>query len=157
MITQIDIDLVLISRCSFALLWGILWAVFIQYNKLGQFIGEERTWIAVVVGVGVDLLIGIAALWWQLWLVIAFSSVGIIIRSLLNEKREANPAVNRYKVKWAMEAGVDNCGAIICLLEKALGTDSESKRVRFISEALSAAHKASREITFARYGEPEKK
>lgn len=106
---------------------------------------------------GVDLLIGITALWWQLWLVIAFSSVGIIIRSLLNEKRQSDPAVNRYKVKWAMEAVVDDCGAIIGLLEKALGVDSESKRVRLISEALSAAHKASREITFARYGEPEKK
>lgn len=120
---QIDLDLGLFCRCFIALLWGILWAVFIQYNKLGQFIGEQRTWIAVVIGVGVDLLIGIAALWWHLWLIIAFSSVGIIIRSLLNEKREADPAVNRYKVKWAMESVVDDCGGIIGLLEKALGSE----------------------------------
>jgi len=157
MLTQITVDFALIARCSAALLWGILLACFLQYHSLGQFLARERTWLTVVIGVGVDLLIGIGAAWWHIWLIIAVSSLGIIVRSLSNEHADPEPALNRYKVKWALEQALDGCGSIITVLEKALSTDGDARRVRLISEALSAAHKASREITFARYGEPERK
>jgi hypothetical protein len=141
--TQIPVDLVLIARCFGALLWGILLAVFLQYNKFGRFLAVERTWLTVVAGVGVDLLIGIGAAWWGLWLIVVFSSLGIIARSLLNEHQETEPALNRYKTKWQME--------------KALDATDDATRVQHISRALTAAHQASREITAARYGTPEKK
>jgi len=153
--TQITVDFLLISRCLGAVLWGGLVAALLQFTKLGQFIASERTWIAVIIGVGGDLLIGIGAEWWVMWMIVAFSSLGIIVRSLVNE-HDTEPALNRYKTKWAMEKCVDHCGEVIGALDKALTADGEAKRVRWISTALGAAHQASREITYARYGEPEK-
>jgi len=61
MVTQITLDFGLITRCLGALCWGILLAVFLQFSRMGRFLAVERTWITVVVGVGVDLLIGIGA------------------------------------------------------------------------------------------------
>ena len=132
-------------------------AVFLQFSRMGRFLAGERTWLAVAAGVGVDLLIGIGATWWALWLIFAFSSVGIITRSLINEHREPEPALNRYRVKWQMEDTIDRCGDVIGALEKALAAQDDGTRVQHISQALTAAHRASREITAARYGEPEKK
>lgn len=157
MVTQILVDWELIGRCFAALSWGILLAVFLQCSRMGRFLAAERTWIAVVVGVGVDLLIGIGASWWQMWLIVTFSSVGIIARSLINERQETEPALNRYRVKWQMEDTIDRCGDVICALEKALAAQDDGARVQHISQALTAAHQASRGITAARYGEPEKK
>jgi hypothetical protein len=113
--------------------------------------------VTVVAGVGVDLLLGIGAPWWTLWLIVACSSVGIIARSLLNEHAETEPALNRYKTKWQMEDTIDRCGDVIGALEQALAAHDEATRVQHISQALTAAHQASRDITAARYGEPEKK
>lgn len=157
MVTQITLDFGLITRCLGALCWGILLAVFLQFSRMGRFLAVERTWITVVVGVGVDLLIGIGATWWVLWLIVVFSSVGIIARSLINEHQETEPALNRYRVKWQMEDTIDRCGDVIGALEKALAAQEDGARVQHISQALTAAHQASRGITAARYGEPEKK
>jgi len=157
MVTQISVDLMLIGRCFTALFWGILLAVFLQFNRMGRFLAAERTWLAVVAGVGVDLLIGTGATWWHLWLIFAFSSVGIIARSLINEHQETEPALNRYRVKWQMEDTVDRCGDVIGALEQALAAQYDGTRVQYISQALTAAHQASRGITAARYGEPERK
>jgi len=157
MVTQITLDFGLITRCLGALCWGILLAVFLQFSRMGRFLAVERTWITVVVGVGVDLLIGIGAAWWQMWLIVACSSVGIIARSLINEHQETEPALNRYRVKWQMEDTIDRCGDVIGALEKALAAQDDGARVQHISQALTAAHQASRGITAARYGEPEKK
>jgi len=154
---QIDIDLILFCRCFAALIWGILLAVYLQFNRLGVFLAKERTWLAVVVGVGVDLLLGINATWWAIWLIVAFSSIGIVVRSIVNEHQEGEPALNRYKTKWAMEEGIDACGDTITALQKALEETSGAEQVRQISLALAAAHRANRNITSARYGEIEKK
>ncbi|MBN2005013.1 MAG: hypothetical protein JXA21_16760 [Anaerolineae bacterium] len=157
MVTQISVDLMLIGRCFTALCWGILLAVFLQFSRMGRFLAAERTWLSVVAGVGIDLLIGIGATWWQMWLIVVFSSLGIIARSLLNEHSETEPALNRYKTKWQMEDTIDRCGDVIGALEKALAATDDGARVQHISQALTAAHQASREITAARYGMPEKK
>lgn len=75
-----------------ALVWGVLWALFLQMTTLGRFLVQQRTWITVVVGVGVDL--GIAAIcipfsyWWRVAAIVALSSLGIISCSLYNEWRE---------------------------------------------------------------------
>jgi len=72
-----------------ALIWGVLWAAFLQYFKFGRYLATRRTWITVVIGVGVDLLILLLVLPFQAWLnlslVIALSSIGIIFRSVYNE------------------------------------------------------------------------
>lgn len=153
--TQITLDFLLISRCLGGVLWGGLVAAFLQFTRMGKFIASERTWIAVIIGVGGDLVLGIGADWWVIWMIVAFSSLGVIVRSLVNE-HDSEPALNRYKTKWAMEKCVDHCGDVIGALDKALAADDEAKRVRWISTALGAAHQASREVTYARYGEPEK-
>lgn len=157
MMTQITLDFGLIARCLGALCWGILLAMFLQFNRVGRFLAEERTWLTVVAGVGVDLLIGIGAAWWQMWLIVVCSSVGIITWTLLNEHQETEPALNRYKTKWQMEDTIDRCGDVIGALEKALAAHDDGARVQHISQALTAAHQASRVITAARYGEPERK
>lgn len=75
-----------------ALFWGVVWAVFLQVHAWGQWLAARRTWLAVVVGVGVDLVILLLVLDWHRWAmvvgVVAASSVGIIGRSLVNERRE---------------------------------------------------------------------
>lgn len=76
----------------FALVWGCLWALFLQWHPWGQWLAVKRTWLTVVIGVGVDLAILLLILDWQTWLtvaaVIAASSLGIIVRSLYNEHHD---------------------------------------------------------------------
>jgi len=38
-----------------ALVWGGIWAAFLQWTRPGWFLANKRTWLTVVVGVGVDL------------------------------------------------------------------------------------------------------
>jgi hypothetical protein len=75
-----------------ALVWGAFWAVFLQCTDAGRFLALRRAWLAVVIGVGVDVLILLALLPLELWMqvcaVLAASSVGVIVRSLRNEWRE---------------------------------------------------------------------
>lgn len=75
-----------------AFIWGALWAAALQYTSWGRYLANRRTWVTVVVGVGVDLLIGLTIVELQDWLrfaaVIAASSIGIIVRSLYNERSE---------------------------------------------------------------------
>jgi len=80
------------TAICFALVWGGLWALFLQWNPWGQWLAVKRTWLAVVIGVGVDLAILLLVLEWPAWAnvaaVIAASSVGVIVRSLYNEHHE---------------------------------------------------------------------
>mgnify|MGYP000334554768 CR=1 FL=1 len=77
-----------------ALIWGTLWAVYLQYTQYGHYLAVRRTWVTVVIGVGVDLLIALLILPLDCWLnictIIATSSLGIIIRSLYNERQDEN-------------------------------------------------------------------
>ncbi|MBN2390731.1 MAG: hypothetical protein JXR84_08410 [Anaerolineae bacterium] len=75
-----------------ALFWGVLWAGFLQFNPAGRYLALRRTWLTVVIGVGVDLLILATVIPLEAWLptctVIAASSLGIIARSLYNEHQD---------------------------------------------------------------------
>jgi len=86
---------------SLALFWGALWASFLQCSAWGRYLALRRTWLTVVVGVGVDLLILATVLPLEAWLlmcaVIAASSVGIITRSLYNEHQDEK-AVEEFHV-----------------------------------------------------------
>lgn len=81
-----------VSALFLACIWGIAWAIALQFTKWGRWLALRRTWFSVVVGVGVDLLIVAAFLPFEEWLrlvaVIVLSSIGLIFRSLLNEHRE---------------------------------------------------------------------
>lgn len=72
-----------------ALIWGAIWALFLQLHPWGQWLAIKRTWLTVVIGVGVDLALLLLVLdirsWSTVVAVIAASSVGIIGRSLYNE------------------------------------------------------------------------
>lgn len=72
-----------------ALFWGMLWAAFLQWNEYGRYLALRRTWVTVVIGVGVDLLIALMVVRLEVWLVVCAiviaSSLGIITRSLYNE------------------------------------------------------------------------
>lgn len=75
-----------------ALFWGFVLAGFLQFVPIGRFLAKRRTWITVVVGIGLDLVLGYLMLPWEAWLamveIVALSSVGIIVRSLYNEWAE---------------------------------------------------------------------
>ena len=72
-----------------ALIWGAIWALFLQLHPWGQWLAIKRTWLTVVVGIGVDMALLLLVLdihtWTAVATVIAASSVGIIVRSLYNE------------------------------------------------------------------------
>jgi len=146
---QITLDFLLIGRCLAALLWGVIWAFTLQYVRLAQFLAEERTWLTVVIGIGIDMLIGYGADWWTLMIILGLSSIGVIFRSLWNE-HTYEPDTHSYKFKWALEDVIDRSGDTITLLQQAL----EQQSVVPVSKALSHVHQMQRTITVARYGDP---
>lgn len=72
--------------------WGVGWAVVLQFTAIGQWMVRKRTWITVVIGMGVNM--GLAKLiipwewWWPMMAIVSFSAVGIVARSLMNEWAE---------------------------------------------------------------------
>jgi len=84
-----------------ALAWGVVWALALQYTRLGRFLARRRTWLTVVVGVGVDLLIALLLLelgdWLLLVALVIASSIGVIWRSLHNEGQEEQELIDAYK------------------------------------------------------------
>ena len=73
-------------------IWGGILAGFLQFTPLGHFLYRKRTWLTVVMGVGVDLLIAWPVVerqsWWIFVGIIALSGVLIFARSLANEMGE---------------------------------------------------------------------
>ena len=71
--------------------WGLVWALALQTFP-GRFLAARFTWLTVVVGIGVDLLIALLVVPLDYWLplasIVGASSVSIIGRSLFNEFRD---------------------------------------------------------------------
>jgi hypothetical protein len=84
--------MILLLCLILALIWGGIWGVVLQHTRWGRFIAARHAWLAVVIGLGVDLLILLVILPVTVWLpvcaVVATSAIGIIGRSLANEWRE---------------------------------------------------------------------
>lgn len=150
---QFHIDLVLIVRGLVGLLWGGVWAAYIQYNRMGTFLARERTWITVVIGVGVDLLVALGGGWVDCAVVIVASSAGIIFRSLMNESHAPEPALNAYRTKWAMDDTIGALEDVVGLLGQALEDESLAGAQARVSESLAMLHRARRWMDAARYGE----
>lgn len=149
---QITVDSLVIGRLLGGLCWGIGFAVFLQFAKLGKFLTSERTWLAVVIGIGVDLVIAIGADWATVTGVIVASAVGIITRSLVNESRH-EPDFNAYKAKWGLEEAIDLLGAAIGLLDDALQLEALGAIHAHVSKAVGAAHAAQHKLDVVRYGD----
>lgn len=77
---------------SLAFVWGVLWALFLQFTSLGRFLAAKRAWLTVTVGVGVDAAILLLCLPLSTVLtvvaVVAASAIGIVARSLINELQD---------------------------------------------------------------------
>lgn len=80
-----------------ALIWGGLWAAFLQFTAFGRYLSLRRTWITVVVGLGVDLLLLLLVIplhtWFVVCGVVTASAIGIVIRSVYNEVRDERAAL----------------------------------------------------------------
>jgi len=75
-----------------AFIWGAIWSGFLQWTRFGQFLAQKRTWLTVVIGIGVDLLLILPLIprrfLGKVFTVIAVSALPIIFRSLVNELGE---------------------------------------------------------------------
>jgi len=82
-----------------ALIWGGSWALCLQRTSLGRYLAAQRAWLAVIIGVGGDLLLLRLLLpraaWLRVCAVIGASSAGIIARSILNEHRLHQELIER--------------------------------------------------------------
>lgn len=151
-VTQISIDLALILRVSLAFSWGVGWATFIQFNRLGQFLAERRTWTTVVAGIGVDMLIAYPGDWWTVALVIVSSSVGIIFRSLWNEANSDKPNPSSYKLLHHLEDIAALSDAVIERLNRLLRANLTGPQAAEVSETLTTAHQIHDHVIDARRG-----
>jgi hypothetical protein len=149
-VVQFVIDPLLIGRGLVALFWGFAYAVWLQHTRRGQVLAEERTWITVVIGVGVDLALAYGGDWWTVVLVIAASAVGIIGRSLANETKEPYP--KGYKMLWSIKDAHAALNDLIVLLEAAV-EEATGVLASDLSHALRLTHIASRKVELARKGE----
>jgi hypothetical protein len=72
-------------------IWGLILALALQ-TYIGKFMAARFTWLTVVIGVGVDLLIALLIVPLEYWLplvaLVGASSVAIIGRSIYNELRD---------------------------------------------------------------------
>jgi len=136
------IDSTTILRVFIAVLWGTIWALLLQHTRQGQFLAEQRTWLTVVIGIGVDMMIAYAADWWTVSLVLFASSVPVIARSLLNESRETE-ALGRNRTKWMFEDAIALSNNLIQLLTEALDTERKRALAVVLSKSLCHAHRLS--------------
>lgn len=88
---------------ALAIAWGIAWALVLQWTRIGRFLAIRRTWITVVIGIGVDMVIALAVMpfrWWtRIALIIVLSSIGIIARSLINELCDEQETIDAAKAQ----------------------------------------------------------
>lgn len=153
-LTVIPVDLLLILRVLLAFGWGWSWAAYLQFTERGQFLAQKRTWVTVVVGVGVDLLIAWPAGWYTITLVIAASSIGIIFRSLSNEEKADDVNWQGYKVKHGLEDAAAIVSDVIKQLQRILDENQlPAPEVAAISRTLSRTQKLKETILAARRGE----
>ncbi len=153
-LVSISVDYLLILRVILALAWGGSFALFLQLNRWGIFLVEERTWITVVVGIGIDLIIAYGGDWWTVVIIISLSSIGIIIRSLHNERIGVHVDPRKYKTIWGIEDAIASSLAVIETLRQLLsGGEMAAAHVASISRTLDKLHKLNDTLISVRRGE----
>ena len=148
-IVLISINWLVIARCFTAVVFGVIYSVFLQFAPQGQFIAERRTWLAVVIGVGVDLLIGFNGNYAEICLVVAFSSLGIIARSLINESR-APVVPSGYVVLGHLQEAAKALSKLIAELEASLAAAEVKSMIVAVSSSLALASIAREHIAAVR-------
>lgn len=149
-LSVLSIDLLLLLRICLAFFWGCAWAWYLQFTRQGQFLVLRRTWITVVIGVGVDLLVAYPADYWVVVMVISVSALGIIFRSLWNESLgEEDPNMNSHKLKYALEDGIAVTKDLIGNLTEMLAEGSLAS----LSYQLSLVHHLHEILLAARRGD----
>lgn len=92
-------DTATIFGLALGIIWGTVWALFLQRTYAGRFMAARLTWLTVVIGIGVDLVIALFIIPLDAWLriagVIAASSIAIIARSLLNDSSDHRALIER--------------------------------------------------------------
>lgn len=149
-LSVISVNLLLLLRICLAFFWGFGWAGYLQFTRQGQFLVLKRTWITVVIGVGIDLLIAYNADYWTIVLVISVSSFGIIVRSLWNESQgEEDPNINSHKLKYALEDGIATTKDLMTNLTEMLAEGSLAS----LSYQLALVHHLHEILLAARRGD----
>lgn len=148
---QISIDSLLILRLVGAFVWGFIWAIFIYKARSGISLRQDHTWVTVVIGVGVDLLVSFQADWWTVAAVIALSSVGVIGFSTFYPHKDESPT--GYKIIGYIEDATALCLRTIRDLEEALDASENGKMSLALSKVLANIHKAHALMVMARGGE----
>lgn len=148
---QFTVDLELFLRIFAGFSWGILWAIILQHTRHGQFLVEDRTWLTVVIGVGLDLAIAWPGDWYTVTAVIVASSVGIIWRSLHNEA--AQQPFRRNKVIHGLEDAIARVISLTEHLNDSLVADDIGLAKAEVSRALSDSHSLQESLRAARRGE----
>ena len=79
----------LLSACLVGALWGVGYGMFLWLSPVGRWLRLRRTWLSVVIGVGMDLLIVLMAVDVAAWLVmvgvVASSGLGVVAMALGGE------------------------------------------------------------------------
>jgi len=82
-----------------AAIWGVLWATFLNHTYAGRFMAARLTWLTVVIGIGVDLIIALFIVPLDAWLriagIITASSIAVIARSLINQSADHRDLIER--------------------------------------------------------------
>ena len=148
----VSLDLLLFLRIFAAFSWGLLYAVFLQHHRIGKFWAEERAWLAVVIGIGIDLAISFNASYFATVTVIVVSSFGIVGRSLSNEQQKGG-SFCRNKVFWNLEDAIALCNKTIELLHHLLSSEEDDSVC--VSQAISVVLQIKEKLINARKGEYE--
>jgi hypothetical protein len=151
---EISVNFIQIGRCFAALVFGIIYAVFLQRNKYGQFLVERRTWMTVAFGIGVDLLLAYGGSWWDVVAVITCSFVGIFARSMINEQRRSQRRqLGPYKVNWVLDDASDLAYSVRKALTELLDSNLDKSGVKLTASALSKIFQLSEILEAALQGE----
>ncbi len=156
-VSEITVDLLLITRGILAISFGFGYAAFLQFTEQGRFLADHRTWITVVIGVGTCFIIGFNADYWTLLIIFALSSIGIIYRSIHNEiKIDRTPLkniTNSYNTKQSIDAVLMELHDMNKAIDTLLGTSlTDSNVVKLLSLLLQRIDYCKEALRAARLG-----
>jgi hypothetical protein len=93
--------------------WGLVWALCLQ-TVPGRFLAARFTWLAVAIGIFVDMFIALLVVPVETWLavmgIIGASAVAIVGRSLFNELRDAQEMIRMQREHTHQASQQDDLG-----------------------------------------------
>jgi hypothetical protein len=93
--------------------WGLVWALCLQ-TVPGRFLASRFTWLAVAIGIFVDMFIALLVVPMETWIavmgIIGASAVAIVCRSLFNELRDAQEMIRMQREHTHQAGQQDDLG-----------------------------------------------